>query len=119
MIERPAWHARANCGRNGIIGDDPEVRLKIMFSRHAERVCEGCPVSDQCGTSANLTPGRLYGTWAGTEMTGRQKVMRCTCCGDLFEPSTSASKVCSEVCRVENVRRISRLTSRRARGQVA
>jgi len=108
VIERPDFHARANCGRNGIIGDNPEVRVKIMFSAHAERVCEGCPVVAECERSANTAEGALYGMWGRKDRTGQQRRQRCSWCDRLFEPATPSTRMCSDECRTEQTRRLNR-----------
>jgi hypothetical protein len=72
ISDRPAWHAQANCGRNGIIGNDPARRIRIMYpgsygpnshepgAPFAIDVCHECPVKGPCAAARDD-----FGTWAG------------------------------------------------------
>lgn len=73
-FDRPDWHGSANCGRNGIIGDDPAARVRRMFPGNgndhemATVVCERCPVTAECADAVATTPivfGKRFGIWAG------------------------------------------------------
>lgn len=77
--DRPEWHGRANCGRNGIIGNNPTARVHIMFptrgqsAEYAKQVCAGCPVVGQCKESNTKMDPRFghHGVWGGRS--GRQR----------------------------------------------
>lgn len=110
--DRPEWHASAACGRNGVLGDDPKVRVKIMFpargedSTRARKVCDQCPVSDQC-RSANeqveLRHARDVGVWYGTSGNMRRDkppVVKCPC-GERFTRTKPGQTYCGEECREE------------------
>jgi hypothetical protein len=78
-VDRPDWHAQANCGRNGIIGDRAEVRVRIMFPTRgqtadfAKSVCVDCPVAHLCFESNTKMDPRFghHGVWGG--QSGRQR----------------------------------------------
>jgi hypothetical protein len=68
---RPEWHDRANCGRNGIIGDDPVKRLARMFPArggditNALYVCDGCPVALECEAARQPHDVGVWGNRSG------------------------------------------------------
>lgn len=111
-FDRPEWHALAACGRNGVIGDDPAERVRIMFpargegSTKARQVCERCPVTEQCeraNQGVELRHARDVGVWFGTSGNMRRdKPRAATCrCGAQFTPSALMRAYCSEECRAE------------------
>lgn len=79
---RPEWHGRAACGRNGVLGDDPAVRVRIMFpgrglgpeARRGLAACEVCETTRECEEAnriGELSHAREVGIWFGT--TGRMR----------------------------------------------
>ena len=110
LPERPAWHALAHCGRNGIIGDDPAARVAIMFprkganadARRAREVCEGCPVFDECRRAARFTSAMRVGIWAGKSSKERRAdplLRSCSWCGTVMESPGPGQHYCSDPCR--------------------
>lgn len=79
---RPDWHDRANCGRNGTIGDDATARMALMFAtdrRDAEEavaVCEGCPAKAPCAATKREIGQSAQGVWAGIAPPQRNKSTR-------------------------------------------
>lgn len=112
---RPDWWSRARCGRNGVIGDDPAKRLKVMFSPVAHLVCEGCPVAVECEQSGTSMIGRAYGQWGTQRLEGKVLNERCAVCGSVFKPSAGGNYLCSDVCRRAQDVRNNREAQRRAR----
>jgi len=110
--DRPEWHGLAACGRNGVLGDDPAVRVRIMFpargadSRMARAVCDRCQVQDECRyahENVELRHARDVGVWFGTS--GRMRrdmptMIRCTC-GTKFQRTKPGQTYCSPECRAE------------------
>ncbi len=86
-----------------------------MFGKTGHRVCDGCVVQEECANAGAQAIGRVYGAWGAEVKIGQRLSERCRVCGTVFTPPTPASRVCSEPCRIENVKRINRETSRRAR----
>lgn len=116
VLERPEWHARANCGRNGTIGDDPTARIHTMFVTLDTTVCQGCPVASQCAAAGrHVLRARGAGIWAGNTIGGRVKA--CEICDTEFYPGQSRTLTCSPECAREKNRRYERERSARARLQ--
>lgn len=113
MIERPEWHGRARCGRNGVLGDDPAVRIATMFTAVDASVCEGCPVRAECATAGRFVQ-RLNGSgvWAGRLIGSRARC--CEICDAEFT-STTRRVTCSEACAREKARRFERKRAFEAR----
>lgn len=65
LLERPAWHREAACR-----GSDPAVFYpeRSETTVDAKRICEDCPVSQDCAEAGLY---ELYGVWGGT--TGRAR----------------------------------------------
>lgn len=110
--DRPEWHGLAACGRNGVIGDDPAARVRIMFpargedSAYARKVCERCPVTEQCRAAneqVELRHARDVGVWYGTSgnmRRDRPPMVRCAC-GERFRRNKPGQVYCGEECREE------------------
>lgn len=113
---RPEWHGRANCGRNGKIGDDPKARISIMFSGTGTYVCEGCPVKAECLAERDhlMRASVAMGTWGG-RVGAEIRIVACVICGEEFERFTSRALTCSDECRMERNRRKERERSARYR----
>lgn len=117
LPERPEWHGLAACGRNGLLGDDPAERVKIMFpargesSELARAVCDRCPVTVECEKSnqgVELKHARDVGVWFGTS--GRMRrdmkppLVMCAC-GERFERTFPGQVYCCDDCRTDGRRR--------------
>lgn len=75
-IERPAWHAKANCGAHGPLGHMPaERRIDIMFPGKGQRIpreiCEDCPVRAECAEAGR---NERHGVWGGKSEHQRRSV---------------------------------------------
>lgn len=117
LFERPDWHALAACR-----GADPSLFFPkpgdTRTVRAAQRICDGCPVKEQC---RDFGLGEQAGIWGG--LTGKQRVQvrrmrgdgrpgprpgrtapkdhRCECeaCGSSFWAAKPGSRFCSNACR--------------------
>jgi WhiB family redox-sensing transcriptional regulator len=69
LISRPAWQKQAACRGDGTERFFPPAGAADMLE--ARRVCNSCPVIDECLHFALSDPG-LKGIWAGTS--GRQRI---------------------------------------------
>jgi WhiB family redox-sensing transcriptional regulator len=69
LIARPSWQSRAACRGDGTARFFPPAGAADMLE--ARRVCNSCPVTDECLQYALNDPG-LKGIWAGTS--GRQRI---------------------------------------------
>lgn len=112
---RPDWWARARCGRNGVLGDDPAARLSVMFGRGGSQVCQGCPVTEECEQAGTAQLGRVFGQWGTQRFEGRVMNERCRVCGTVFKPSAGGNYLCSDVCKREQNVRNNRTAQARAR----
>jgi hypothetical protein len=122
---RPEWHGRAACGRNGVLGDDPAVRVRIMFPERGDKsrgveACAVCPVTAECEAAnriGDLSHAREVGIWFGT--TGRMRrgmpaIGRCPC-GTQFDRTKPGQVYCSDECRIEGRRKSNRTYQQIAR----
>lgn len=70
VIDRPDWWQRAACtGGN----TKPWFPGRGVAEEPAKRICDGCPVADQCLAYALADP-RLHGIWGGTNETERDLI---------------------------------------------
>jgi WhiB family redox-sensing transcriptional regulator len=69
LIARPAWQRQAACRGDGTERFFPPAGAADLLE--ARRVCNSCPVTDECLQYALNDPG-LKGIWAGTS--GRQRI---------------------------------------------
>jgi hypothetical protein len=123
-VEREDWQARAACGRNGELGDDPAVRVRVMFpgtivakATEATSVCRRCPVVEECRELLERLPlrARTYGTWAGTGQRSRGKgYATCVECASRFVAS-GRRLTCSEACATARRRTINLRNQRAVR----
>ncbi len=116
--ERPEWHGRAACGRNGVLDLPARQRVHLFFVERGESVevaketCAGCTVAAECDKAALRANGRRFGIWAGEAEKGRRQGQSiCLTCDDVFEATSNGERYCSDDCR--KVRRLEQL--RRAR----
>ncbi len=72
LVNRPAWHALANCR-----GADPDLFFPERGDRPAQALayCAGCPARSQCLDSA-LEVASTSGVWGGTTGAGRRGLRR-------------------------------------------
>lgn len=106
--DRPAWHDRAACGRNGVLGDMPaEERVRLFFvargepTAQAKEVCAQCTVTEDCERASMVAVGKRFGIWNGkAEKARRQdKLTPCDVCGSAFKPTANGQLYCSDECR--------------------
>ena len=127
LIDRPEWHGRAACGRNGVCGDSPTARIQMFFPgrgapdyQAALRVCKGCPVQVECKESirdTNISYGRTVGIWAGTTGADRRTTTTrwCRQCDEEFDSPNLHIRFCSQECRAQRQREIQAASTRRDR----
>lgn len=99
----PSWMARGAC-----VGADPAIWFPERgdTSSRAKAICASCEVRAECRDHAINYP-ELFGLWGGLSQRELARLRRgrrrkvCRVCGDLFPPSHSAERYCSEDCRAE------------------
>lgn len=73
------WQDRAACRGKPIeffFGDAADADRNAALEVEGRRVCNGCPVREECFAWA-LSGGRdVYGMWGGTTKTEREKLLR-------------------------------------------
>ena len=92
----PEWQVRAHCRGVGVayyFGDDDEQpTMSIKAVRRASKLCEVCPVYEECLTWA-LTTREEYGVWAGTSGRVRRRIFKMVDNGD-----TTVAEVVERFC---------------------
>lgn len=72
MGEAPSWFEEASCAES-----DPEAWFpeKGCSTREAKRICDGCPVRDECLAYA-LARREKFGIWGGLSERERRVLLR-------------------------------------------
>ena len=90
LLGRPAWQKDAACRGEGVKQFFPPEGTSLMRAR---RICNSCPVSEQCLKYALERPA-LKGVWAGTSERRRRRLRTQALAGDSMhdDPTNPAAK---------------------------
>lgn len=112
----PEWQDKAHCrgvGVNYYFGDEAEQpTMSIKQVRQASKLCDVCPVFDQCLRWA-LEKREYYGVWAGTSGRTRKNIFRM-----LDQDETTVDEVVRSISHGKAARYRPRATSGASRGRV-
>lgn len=86
---------------------DPHFPERGEPAAEAKRICDGCPIKDDCRQYA-VEHKIEHGVWGGLTASELRKLnkdftvkRRCVLCRDPFEPYSSNDKYCSDDCSAE------------------